>query len=68
MRYIGRAGGLRLGLGDVGDRLLGEHRARRLGGLREDTGRVGAERPVEQLDDLQHGDLGRRPGRSCSRP
>ena len=39
-----------------------------LGGLGEDAGGPAPERAVEQLDELEHGHLARRAGRSCSRP
>src|SRR3954469_14610017 len=52
-----RAGGLVLALDQVGDGGLREHRADGGGRLGEDALGVGAEAPVEQLDDLEHGDL-----------
>ena len=42
--------------------------ARRPGRVGEDARGAAAHRPVEQLDDLEHGHLARRRGRSCSRP
>jgi hypothetical protein len=52
----------RLALGDIGDRDGGEHVAGRLGGVGEHAGGLVADRPVEQLYDLEHGHLGRRTG------
>ena len=68
MWYIARARLARLALDHVGDRGRGEHRARGLGGVGEHALGVGAERAVEQLDDLEHGDRRRARARSGSRP
>ncbi len=38
------------------------------GGVAEDALGVAAERALEQLDDLEDGDLAGRRGRTCSRP
>src|SRR3954452_15667704 len=55
----GDARRLALFLDHVGDGGLGQHRARGVGGVEEDAFRAAAERAVEELDDLQHGDLRR---------
>src|SRR5205807_3478709 len=53
----GRAGGPRLGLGDVGDRVLREHLARSARGIREHARGAAANWAVEQLHELEHADL-----------
>ena len=52
-----RAGLARLALDHVGDRGLREDLAGGLGGVGEDALGVRADRAVEQLDHLEHGDL-----------
>jgi hypothetical protein len=59
-----RPGGARLRLGDVRDGRLREHRTRGLRRVREHAGGAATDRPVEQLDELEHADL---PGRARER-
>src|SRR4051812_23237292 len=54
-----RAGVLVLALDDVRDRRAGEDLAAGVGGLGEDAGGVAAEGAVEELDDLEDGDVRR---------
>src|SRR5882724_164259 len=49
---------VRLALDDVGDGRLGEDLAGGVGRVGEDAGGAAAERAVEQLDDLEDGDVG----------
>src|SRR4051812_22284294 len=59
-----RAGGAGFALQDLGDGRLAQHGSGRRGGLGEDALGAATERAVEQLDDLEHGDL---PGRAGER-
>ena len=54
-----RARGSRLSFGDIRDRRLGENLSNGAGGIAEYPCRAGANRPVEQLDQLQHCQLRR---------
>src|SRR5829696_6745276 len=58
-RFFPGAGLTVLPLDHVGDGGARQHGPRRLGGLAEDRLRARAELAVEQLDDLEHRDLGR---------